>query len=342
MSTQMPARRLGRSGLMVSRLALGTMNFGARTDEADAVRIIGAAGQAGVNFIDTADTYADGRSEEIVGRAIAADRHGWVLATKVANRNGPGLNDRGLSRKWLLREVHESLRRLGTDFIDILYLHVEDPDTPMEETVRALAQLQRDGAIRYFGVSNHSAWRIAVLCGLCDEEGIDRPVVAQPLYHALDRSAERELFPACRHLGLGVAVYSPTARGILSGKYRPDAPPPPDSRVAVSDKRILESAYHPATVAAAARIAALAAQRGVPPTAFALGWVLANDYVTSCVVGPRTLAQWEDYRAALDVDWSREDETLIDAVVIRGGTAAPDLIDPKFPVVGRSIQGADR
>ncbi|MCS0497753.1 aldo/keto reductase [Ancylobacter sp. MQZ15Z-1] len=335
MSTHMPARRLGRSGLTVSRLALGAMNFGARTDEAESLRMIAAAAEAGVNFIDTADTYAGGRSEEIVGKAIAADRDAWVLATKLANRNGPGLNDRGLSRKWILHEAHQSLRRLGTDYVDILYLHMEDPLTPMEETVRALGQLQRDGAIRYFGVSNHSAWRIAALCALCDQEGIDRPVVSQPLYHALDRTAERELLPACRHFGLGVAVYSPTARGILSGKYRPDAPPPPDSRVAVADRRILEAAYHPDSVVAAMRIAGYAAERGVPPTAFALAWVLANDYVTSCIVGPRTFEQWQDYLAVLDVTWTAEDETTVDAIVPRGATAAPGLVDPKFAIEGR-------
>lgn len=335
MSARMPVQRLGRSGLVVSRLVLGTMNFGDRTGEADAARIIGAAAEAGVNFIDTADTYADGRSEEIVGRAIAADRQRWILATKVANRNGPGLNDGGLSRRWLLHEVHQSLRRLRTDFIDILYLHVEDPDTPMEETVRALGQLQRDGAIRYFGVSNHSAWRIAALCALCDEEGIDRPIVLQPLYHALDRTAERELFPACRHFGLGVAAYSPTARGILSGKYRPDAPPPAESRVAVADKRILESAYRPEAVAAAASIANHAARRGIQPTAYAIAWVLANHYVTSCIIGPRTVQQWEAYLEALDVVWSPDDEKAVDEIVPRGGVAVPNMIDPKFPVAGR-------
>ncbi|WP_246702812.1 aldo/keto reductase [Starkeya sp. ORNL1] len=337
MAVEMPARRLGRSGLVASRLVLGAMNFGARTDEAESLRIIAAAADAGVNFLDTADTYAGGRSEEIVGAAISGNRSSWILATKVANRNGPGKNDGGLSRKWMLHEVHQSLRRLKTDFIDILYLHTEDAETPMEETVRALAQLQRDGAIRYFGVSNHSAWRIAVLCALCDEEGIGRPVVAQPLYHALDRAIEVELLPACAHLGIGVAVYSPTARGILSGKYSLDAPPPADSRVAVGDRRILESAYRPEMVEAAARVAAYAASRGVEPTAFAIAWVLANRNITSAIVGPRTMEQWQSYRKAMEVDWTSEDEAAIDRIVPRGGSATPNAVDPKFPVLGRSI-----
>lgn len=337
MPVEMPVHRLGRSGLVVSRLVLGTMNFGDRTSESDALRIIAAAGDAGVNFLDTADTYAGGRSEEIVGTAIASNRSSWVLATKLANRNGPGHNDRGLSRKWILHEAHQSLKRLKTDFIDILYLHVEDPETPMEETVRALAQLQRDGAIRYFGVSNHSAWRMAALCVLCDEEGIGRPVVAQPLYHALDRTAELELLPACQYLGVGAAVYSPTARGILSGKYSLDGPPPADSRVAVGDKRILESAYRPEAVQAAARIAEHARARGIEPTAFAIAWVLANRNVTGAIVGPRTMEQWQSYIQAIEVTWSGEDEAVMDAIVPRGAAAVPYAVDPKYPIAGRRV-----
>ncbi|MFT0859398.1 aldo/keto reductase [Ancylobacter sp. G4_0304] len=337
MSLQIPARRLGRSGLVVSRLVLGTMNFGSRTSEADALAIIAAAAEAGVNFIDTADTYSEGRSEQIVGTALAGNRDSWVLATKLANRNGPGHNDRGLSRKWVLHEAHKSLKRLKTDYIDILYLHVEDPDTPLEETVRALAQLQRDGAIRYFGISNHSAWRMATLCALCDEEGIDRPVVAQPLYHALDRTAETELLPACDYLGVGVAVYSPTARGILSGKYSLDGPPPADSRVAVGDRRILESAYRPEAVQAAARIAAYAASLGIEPTAFAISWVLANRNVTAAIVGPRTMEQWDSYLKAVDVAWSSAHEAAVDQIVPRGAAAVAYAVDPKYPVMGRKV-----
>ena len=228
----MTYRRLGRSGLTVSRLVLGTMMFGGRTDEDELRRIIDAAAEIGVNFIDTADTYAGGRSEEIVGRAIKADRHRWVLATKLANPNGEGPNRRGLSRKWIMEELHTSLRRLDTDFIDILYLHKEDKLTPPEETVRALADLQRSGVIRYFGISNFKAWRIARICAACDAHGIDRPVVSQPRYNIINRSVEVEELPVCGAFGIGVAPYSPTARGVLTGKYALDAPPPADSRAA--------------------------------------------------------------------------------------------------------------
>ena len=338
MTASMAMRRLGQSGLMVSRLALGTMTFGARTDEDEARRIVDAAAEAGVNVIDTADNYVGGRSEEIVGRAISADREHWVLATKAANPMGEGPNRRGLSRKWLMAEVPRSLKRLGTDFVDILYLHKEDPDTPLEETARALADLRRMGAIRYVGVSNFKAWRLARLCAICDAEGMDRPVVSQPLYHALNRTAEVEMLPACAALGLGVLPYSPIARGVLSGKYDPDASPPADSRASAQDKRILETEYRPETIRAARRIAEHARSRGLDPVAFAIAWVLANPLVTGAIVGPRTLEQWRAYLAALDVAWDAADEAAVDGLVPPGTTAAPQFIDPAYPVEGRPVR----
>jgi aryl-alcohol dehydrogenase-like predicted oxidoreductase len=331
----MPFRRLGRSGLMVSRLCLGTMMFGGRTDEPEARRVINAAAEAGVNFIDTADTYAGGRSEEITGRAIAPDRHRWVLATKLANPSGAGPNRRGLSRKWIMEEAQASLKRLGTDFIDILYLHKEDPLTPLEETVRALAALQRSGVIRYFGVSNFKAWRIARICAICDAEGIDRPVVDQPLYHALNRSVEVEVLPACEALGIGVVPYSPTARGVLTGKYAKDAPPPAGSRAAVQDRRMLETEFQPEALAAAERVVDHARQRGIEPVAFATAWVLANPIVTAAIAGPRTMAQWESYLGALEVTLSEEDERAVDHLVPAGTTAVHQFTDPQYPVEGR-------
>ncbi len=331
----MPYRRLGSSGLTVSRIVLGTMTFGARTDEDEAGRIIASAAEAGVNFIDTADTYAGGRSEEITGRAIAADRHRWVLASKLANPNGPGPNGRGLSRKWIMQEVETSLRRLGTDFIDILYLHKEDALTPLEETVRAVADLQRRGVIRYFGVSNFRSWRIARICAICDAEGIDRPVVDQPLYHLLNRGIEVEVLPACRALGLGVVAYSPTARGVLSGKYMADAPPPADSRAALQRQRMAETDYQPQALAVARAVAERAAAKGVEPAAFATAWVLANPIVTGAIAGPRTMEQWRSYLAALDVVVDGEDERLVDEMVPPGTTAVHQFNDPAYPIEGR-------
>ncbi|MBX7200172.1 MAG: aldo/keto reductase [Rhodospirillaceae bacterium] len=335
-----PQRRLGRSGLIVSRLCLGTMQFGVRTEEADARRIVDHAAAQGVNFIDTADTYVDGVSEQIVGRAIAAKRDYWVLATKLAVPiPGAGPNRKGLSRKWIMEETDVSLKRLGTDFIDILYLHREDIGTPLEETVRALGDLQRAGKIRYFGLSNFKAWRVAKVCAICDSEGIGRPVVNQPVYHALNRMIEVELLPACADLGLGVFPYSPNARGILSGKYANGATPE-GSRASLGAgnqlySRMVQSEFRPENLAVAEAIAAHARKRGIDPTAFAVAWVLANPLVTGTIAGPRTLAQWESYLTAFDVTWTAEDDAAIDALVPAGTTAVPQFVDPAYPVEGR-------
>lgn len=261
----MEYRRLGRSGLKVSPLCLGTMMFGAATDEATSRRIIDRARDRGVNLVDTADTYCGGASEEVVGRAIAPHRDWWVLATKIANPTGEGPNARGLSRHYAFRAVEASLRRLGTATIDILYLHKEDHATPLEETVRALADLIRSGKVRYFGVSNHRAWRVAEICRLCDAAGIDRPIVSQPLYNVLNRMVEVEHLPACAHFGLGVFPYSPLARGVLTGKYRANVTPPEDSRAARRDRRMMETEWRPESLAIAERLAARAAERGITP-----------------------------------------------------------------------------
>lgn len=342
MTVTMTYRRLGRSGLSVSRLVLGTMMFGGRTEEAEARRIIDRAADFGVNLIDTADTYAGGRAEEITGRAIAAARNRWVLATKLANPMGEGPNRRGYSRKWIIEETHESLRRLGTDFVDILYLHKEDTLTAPEEAIRALADLQRSGAIRYFGLSNHKAWRIARFCELCDREGIDRPVVSQPLYHALNRGAEVEELPVCAAYGVGVVLYSPTARGVLSGKYAEGVRPPADSRASIQDKRMMESEFQPAALRAATAVVEHASGRGLEPTAFAVAWVLANPTVTGAIAGPRTFAQWQSYEGALAIEITPDDEAALDALVAPGTTAVPHFIDPAYPVEGRPVGGAAR
>jgi aryl-alcohol dehydrogenase-like predicted oxidoreductase len=326
---------LGRSGLKVSRLCLGTMMFGGRTDAAASAEIVGAARDAGVNFIDTADVYNEGRSEEITGRAVAADRHRWVLATKLANQNGAGPNRRGLSRRWLMLACEASLRRLGTDWIDVYYLHREDPTTPLEETVAALGDLVRQGKIRHFGLSNFRAWRIAEVVRLCERAGVDRPVVLQPYYNALNRMPEVELLPACDHYGLGVAPYSPLARGVLTAKYDPDAPPPPDTRAGRQDARIMQTEWRRESLLIARRIRDHAEARGTTPVGFALGWLLNNRLVTSPIVGPRTIEQTRDYLAALDYRFAAEDEALVDSLVPAGHPSTPGYSDPAYPIEGR-------
>ena len=331
----MEYRNLGRSGLRVSPLCLGTMNFGGPTDEATAGRILGRAKEAGVNFIDTADAYTGGQSEEIIGRAIRADRDAWVLATKLANPGQPDPNGAGTSRKWIMRAVEASLRRLGTEYIDVYYLHKEDHATPLDETVRAMGDLVRDGKVRYFGVSNYRAWRVAEICALCDRMGIGRPVVSQPYYHALNRAAELEQLPACAFYGLGVFSYSPLGRGILTGKYDPAAPPPADTRAGRQDRRMMQTEWHPASLRLAREFAEHAAAAGLTPEAFAVRWVLNNRLVTGIVAGPRTEAQWESYLAALEAPFTAADEAFVAERVPPGHHAVPGYNDPAYPIEGR-------
>ena len=331
----MDYRNLGKSGLKVSPLCLGTMMFGGATDEPTAARIIDRARDQKVNFIDTADGYTEGRSEEITGRAIAANRSWWVVATKIANPTGKGPNARGLSRRHVIDAAHASLRRLNVQTIDILYLHKEDPTTPLAETVRALGDLIQAGKLRYFGVSNYRAWRVAEICRICDELGIDRPIVSQPLYNALNREPEIEHLPACGHFGLGVVPYSPLARGVLTGKYRPDVPPPPGTRAGRQDRRMLESEWRQESLHIAVELAAHAKTRNITPGQFALAWVLNNRFITGAVGGPRTEEQWEDYVGALAYCLDAEDEALVNRLVVTGHASTPGYNDPSYPIEGR-------
>ena len=330
----MEYRTLGRSGLSVSRLCLGTMMFGGPTDAATSARLIARAAEAGINFLDTADAYNGGRSEEVVGQAIAARRHDWVVATKIANKVG-GPNEGGLSRKWVVQGTEACLRRLGTDFVDILYLHKEDHGTPLETTVRAVADLVRAGKIRHFGVSNYRSWRIAEICRLCDAAGIDRPVVSQPYYNAMNRQPEVEQLPAAAHFGLGIFPYSPLARGVLTAKYRPGAEPEAGSRAARQDRRMLETELRPESLAIAQVIREHAERAGTTPVHFAIGWVLNNRLVTGSILGPRTEAHLEDYLAALSYRFTAEDEALVDRLVPPGHPSTPGYNDPQYPIEGR-------
>ena len=331
----MEYRSLGKSGLKVSPLCLGTMMFGGATDETAAHRIVDRAREQGVNFIDTADGYNGGRSEDIVGRAIRDHRAWWVLATKCANPTGQGPNARGLSRRHMFHAVHASLRRLGTDVIDLLYLHKEDHATPLAETVHALADLIREGKIRYFGVSNYRSWRVAEICRLCDNAGIDRPAASQPLYNALNREPEQEHIPACAYYGLGVVPYSPLARGVLTAKYAPNVAPDPETRAGRRDRRMMESEWRPESLAIAQEIAAHARARNMTPEAFAFAWVLNNRLVTTAIGGPRTEAQWESYVSAVSVHLGPDDEALVDRLVSPGHPSTPGYNDPQYPIEGR-------
>jgi aryl-alcohol dehydrogenase (NADP+) len=331
----MQYRQLGHSGLKVSPICLGTMMFGGPTDEATSARIIAKAREAGVNFIDTADAYSKGASEEVVGRAISPNRSSWVLATKLANQMGDDPNRGGLSRRWLLQAAEESLKRLGTDYIDIYYLHKEDHATPLQETARAMAELIRSGKVRYFGVSNYRAWRVAEICNICDRLAIDRPVASQPYYNAMNRMPEVEHFPACYYYGLGVVPYSPLARGVLTGKYKPDAQPDKDTRAGRNDTRMMQTEWRPESLKLAQEIKRHAESKGITAGQFAVGWVLNSSFVNSVIAGPRTEAQWDDYVGALDYKFTAEDEALIDRLVVTGHPSTPGFNDPAYPIEGR-------
>ena len=335
--TTMEYRRLGRSGLEASVLCLGTMTFGDRTSADEAQAIVASARDAGVNFIDTADAYVRGEAERIVGAAIKPHRRQWILATKAGNVLTARPHDGGLSRRWLVQACEDSLGRLGTDWIDIYYLHKDDWATPIAETVGAIGDLIRAGKIRYFGVSNYHGWRIAEVVHECARQNVPPPVICQPYYNLLNRMPEVEILPACDHYGIGVAAYSPIARGVLSGKYAADGTAPGDSRAAVRDGRFLETEHRAESYAIAQRLAAHAQRTGRTSTAFALAWLWANRILSSVVAGPRTLAQWHDYIAAIGTPWSDEDEALVDALVRPGHPSTPGYTDPRYPFFGRRL-----
>ena len=331
----MEYRKLGNSGIKVSPICLGTMMFGARTDAAEAGRIIDSARAAGINFIDTADAYAKGESERVTGKLIAKDREQWVLATKVGNAMGKGPNDAGLSRGWMMRAIDASLQRLNTDWVDIYYLHLDDPSTPIEETLVAMGEIIGAGKARYFGVSNYRAWRIVQIAELCDKLGVPAPIVCQPYYNAMNRMPETEILPACANYGLGVVPYSPLARGVLTGKYAPGQAPAADTRAGHKDKRMMETEFREESLAMAQKFKAHAEKRGMSAGQFALNWVLNNRIVTSVLGGPRTFEQWAEYLGALKHGFSAEDEAFVDAMVKSGHPSTPGFNDPRYPIAGR-------
>ncbi len=332
----MSYRILGHSGLKVSSLTLGTMMFGEQTSTEDSLRIIDKAWDQGINFIDTADVYNQGRSEEIVGEAIARHRHEWVLASKVGFGPSDGVPNRsGLNRKHIFNAIEASLTRLGTDYLDIYYLHREDHDTPLEVSIAAIGDLLRQGKIRYWGLSNYRGWRIAEAVRIADQLGVARPVISQPLYNLVNRQAEGEQITAARSYGLGVVPYSPLARGVLSGKYAPDVAPDSGSRAGRQDKRILETEWRVESLHIAQQVQQYAQGRGVGIVEFAIAWVLNNQAVSSAIVGPRTEAQWDAYARALAVRISAEDEAFIDTLVTPGHASTPGFNDVSHFVPGR-------
>ena len=331
----MQYRNLGKSPLKVSALCLGTMMFADQTDLAEARRMTEHAREAGVNFIDTADVYTLGASEAMVGELIAATRDDWILASKVGNKMSDRPNEVGYSRAWMLRECEASLERLRTDRIDVYYLHRDYDDFDLEEPLRAIDTLLRDGKIRYWGVSNFRGWRIAEAVHGARRLGMAEPVVCQPYYNLLNRQPEVEVLPACLHHGIGAVPYSPIARGVLAAKYSPGTKPEPGSRAGRGDARMMQTEFREESLRAAQTLKAHCEKKGVAPSRFAVAWVLAHRAVSSVIAGPRTFEQWKDYVGALDFAIDDADEALVDQLVAPGHPSTPGYNDPQYPLPQR-------
>ncbi len=315
--------RLGRTGLKVSRLCLGTMTFGLQIDEAAAVAIMDRASEAGVTFIDTADVYPlgggvelVGRTEEIVGRWLKGRREKFVLATKAFGRTGPQPWDAGNNRRHIMDAIDASLRRLGTDYIDLYQLHQDDEETPIDETLHALDDLVRAGKVRYIGCSNFLAYRLARAIGRSEALGIARFESAQPRYNLLFREFERELFPLCVEEQVGVIPYNPLAGGMLSGKHDFSKPPPEGTRFTIPNAGPMyqERYWHQHVFETVASFVELANEAGLKPATLAIAWVLKQPAVTAPIVGATRPEQLADTLAAVEVQLEAELVAKLDAL----------------------------
>jgi aryl-alcohol dehydrogenase-like predicted oxidoreductase len=310
----MEYRTLGRTGVSVSPLCLGAMMFGAwgNPDHEDSVRIIHRALDAGVNFVDTADVYSSGESEEIVGKALKGRRDQVVLATKVHGSMGDDANERGNSRRWILRECEASLRRLGTDWIDLYQIHRWDHDTDHDETLGALTDLVRAGKVRYLGSSTYPASEIVAAQWVAEKRGRQRFVCEQPPYSMLVRGVESEVLPVCREYGMGVIPWSPLAGGWLSGGWRKGKEPPNSTRAQRLPQRYdLSIPANRRKLEAAEALAQLADEAGMSLIHMALAFVIRHPAVTAAIIGPRTMEQLESQLGSADVQL---DETVLDRI----------------------------
>jgi aryl-alcohol dehydrogenase-like predicted oxidoreductase len=293
----MEYRRLGNTGLMVSELCLGCMTFGREAGEEAAREIVGRFLDAGGNFVDTADVYSEGISEEITGRALEGVRDDVVLATKVRFPMGESPNDVGLSRKHIMQGCEDSLRRLGTEYLDLYQVHCWDGATPLEETLSALTDLVRSGKVRYVGVSNFTGWQLMRSLASSEANGFEKFVCLQPQYSLVERNIEREILPVCREEGLGVIPWSPLGGGFLSGKYRRGEEPPQDSRIAEAVESMEEHWERRATErnwATLDVVGTISEETGRSYAQISLNWLLRQPGITSPIIGARTLEQLED------------------------------------------------
>jgi 1-deoxyxylulose-5-phosphate synthase len=325
--------RLGRTGLQVSRLCLGTMTFGLQCDEKTSVAIMDRAAGGGITFFDTADVYplggtgeTVGRTEEIVGRWLKGRRDRVILATKCFGRSGPARWDQGNSRKHILDAVDASLRRLGTDYIDLYQLHGPDPETPIDETLRALEDVVRSGKVRYVGCSNFVAYQAARAIGRSEALGIVRFDSVQPRYNMLFREFERELFPLCTEERIGVIPYNPIAGGLLSGKHNPQAGPEEGSRFTLGTAagRYQDRYWHDEMFETVEQLRPVAADAGMTLAQMAVAWVLANPVITAPIIGASRPEQLEDSLKAAETPMAPELKATLDTLTAkyRRGDAA--------------------
>jgi len=336
----MQVKRLGRSGLRVTEICLGTMTFGNQASEQVAHAILDRALDAGVNFVDAADIYpvpaafeTAGRTEEMVGRWLRGRRQQVVLGTKCGVRAGPGPNDAGLSRQHILEAADASLRRLQTDYIDLYQVHWPDPEVPLEETLRALDDLVRWGKVRYVGCSNFEAWRLCKALWISDRLNLSRFESVQPPYSLLAREIERELLPLCSLEGVGVTTYSPLAGGLLSGKYRADQPPPEDTRFglgAPTGPLFRQRYWHDRLFEAVEQVKKVAEECGTTTVRLSIAWLLQRPGVTSVIVGTTRPEHLEEALKAVDL---KLDASTIEAL---------DAIAPVQQVAGLDIQSVGR
>jgi aryl-alcohol dehydrogenase-like predicted oxidoreductase len=328
----MDRRILGRTGVSVSKLCLGTMMFGAwgNTDHDESIRIIHAALDAGINFVDTADVYSRGESEEIVGKALAGGRRDdIILATKFHGAMGDDANQQGGSRRWIIREVENSLRRLGTDWIDLYQVHRPRTDTDIDETLGALTDLVRQGKVRYIGSSTFPASQIVEAQWIARDRRLERFVTEQPSYSILVRAIEGDILPACNRHGMGVLSYSPLAGGWLSGRWRKESGQPTSSRAERMPARFdLSTPANQRKLDAVEQLAQLADATGITLIQLAIAFALNHPAVTTPIIGPRTMEQLESQLAAADVTLDEAVLDRIDEIVPPGTTINP--IDNSF------------
>ncbi len=322
----MEMRTLGRTGVKVSPLCLGAMMFGAwgNTDHDDSIRIIHRAMDAGINFVDTADVYSRGESEEIVGKALKGRRDGVVLATKVHGTMGDDPNQFGNSRRWIVREVENSLRRLGTDWIDLYQIHRPESDTDIDDTLGALTDLVRAGKIRYLGSSTFPPSEVVEAQWVAERRGRERFICEQPPYSLLVREIERDLLPTCQRYGMGVIPWSPLAGGWLSGRYRKDQDLPESRRAQMLPSRYdMSLPANQRKLDAADALAKVAEDAGMTLIEMALAFVIQHPAVTAAIIGPRTMEQLEGQLSAAEVELGAEVLDRIDEIVPPGTNVNP-------------------